>query len=102
MGHVASGTDGGLSRFENGRFTNYTVKDGLTHDSIRGLYVDHDGSLLAASSLGGVNRYTKGRFHAERSDAAAARVEILAFYRDKEQALWIGTTDGCSGWPTAC
>ena len=85
------GTDGGLSRFEGGRFTNFTVKDGLIHDSIRGLYVDHDGSLWIGSSLGGVNRYSKGRMYADALDAGA---EIVSFYRDKDKALWIGTVNG--------
>ena len=48
--------DGGLARYGGGRFTIYTVADGLPAGQIRALYLDRKNRLWMASALGGVAR----------------------------------------------
>jgi ligand-binding sensor domain-containing protein/signal transduction histidine kinase len=43
---------GGLSRFENGHFTNFTKKEGLPSDSVYQILEDDDGYLWCGSSQG--------------------------------------------------
>jgi signal transduction histidine kinase/ligand-binding sensor domain-containing protein/CheY-like chemotaxis protein len=93
-GGIWIGTDGGLSRFKDGRFTNYTVKDGLEHDAIRGLYTDSDGSVWVGTKLGGLDRITGGTIQAPRAEGELPTTEVSAFYRDRDQALWIASSDG--------
>ena len=63
QGAVWIGTDlDGLLKYQNGQFTNFTQKDGLAHDAIRGLCQDKDGSLWIGTRGGGLNRFQNGRF----------------------------------------
>jgi signal transduction histidine kinase/streptogramin lyase len=43
------GSDGGVSRYSGGRFSNYTERDGLSENHIRSLSFDHEGRLWAAT-----------------------------------------------------
>lgn len=47
---------GNAARYTNGRFTNFTVKDGLPEGFITALHIDQKGRLWIASSLGGLAR----------------------------------------------
>ena len=93
-GGIWIGTDGGLSYFKNERFTNYTVKDGLQHDAIRGLYTDGDGSVWVGTKQGGIDRIAGGKIQAPRAEGTLPTTEISAFHRDRDQALWIASSDG--------
>jgi PAS domain S-box-containing protein len=94
-GGVWIGTDGGLSYFKGGRFTNYTVANGLAHNVVRQLYRDPSGTVWIGTSRGGLNRVTDGHLLApEKLEGDAPRAEIGAFYRDRDDALWVGTYDG--------
>jgi signal transduction histidine kinase/ligand-binding sensor domain-containing protein len=48
--------EGGLARFADGRFTEFTTKDGLPGALISDLLVDHLGRLWITSAIGGVSR----------------------------------------------
>jgi signal transduction histidine kinase/sugar lactone lactonase YvrE len=55
------GTQGGLSRFKDSRFTSYTTRDGLSNDHVRALYKDQDDALWVGTYGGGLNRLKDGR-----------------------------------------
>ena len=52
---------GGLSRFKNGQFTNYTTADGLPDNAIRKVAEDPEGNIWIATPRGMV-RYSQGHF----------------------------------------
>ena len=55
------GAVGGLSRFKDGVFTNWTINNGLSNDTVRALYEDQDGALWIGTYGGGLNRLKDGR-----------------------------------------
>jgi len=55
------GTQQGLSRFQDGRFTNLTTQHGLSNDHVRDLCLDPDGALWIGTYGGGLNRLKDGR-----------------------------------------
>jgi ligand-binding sensor domain-containing protein/signal transduction histidine kinase/HPt (histidine-containing phosphotransfer) domain-containing protein/ActR/RegA family two-component response regulator len=76
------GTDGGLARFDNGRFQAITVRQGLLDDVIHQILDDGDGRLWMATN--------RGISHARKADllavaqGRAASVAVVSY----------GTTDG--------
>jgi len=48
--------NGGLARFDHGRFTHFSQADGVPAGMILALYLDHSGRLWIASSRGGLGR----------------------------------------------
>src|SRR5205814_2799379 len=48
--------DGGLSRWNKGRFENFTTRDGLSNNSIVSIYEDNHRELWIGTKGGGLNR----------------------------------------------
>src|SRR6185295_5677386 len=61
QGALWIGTEGGLSRFKDGKFTNYTTEQGLSHGYVREIYEDADGTLWIGTYGGGINRLKDGK-----------------------------------------
>jgi signal transduction histidine kinase/ligand-binding sensor domain-containing protein/CheY-like chemotaxis protein len=76
------GTDGGLARYADGRFTVVSVRNGLLDDVIHQILDDGDGRLWMASN--------KGIFHASKSDL----LEFVGGRADAVPVVAYGTTDG--------
>jgi ligand-binding sensor domain-containing protein/signal transduction histidine kinase len=89
-GNIWIGTDGGLSRWRNRTFQNFTGKDGLAYASIRDLLVDRDGSLWVATD-GGLSHWRDGTFAVEPRLTRFLGEKIWALYQDADGGLWIGT-----------
>ena len=90
-GGIWVGTDLGLSRYHDGRFTNIT--EGLVYPKIRAVYTDTDGSVWIGGFNGGVNRFKDGRLQRPVLDPAP-KDEIRGFARTRDGALWIATFGG--------
>ena len=60
QGEMWIGTDGGLSRWQGGKFTNFTTREGLSHNAVDALYQDREQTLWIGTRGGGLNRF-KGR-----------------------------------------
>src|SRR5688572_23691071 len=56
------GTDRGLVRFTNGEFREWTESDGRPTGLTSGLLVDRDGSVWITTMIGGLARFTGGKF----------------------------------------
>src|SRR5882724_4038556 len=52
---------GGLTSFKNGKFTTYTIKDGLANDRIGAICESNDGSLWIGT-IRGLSRFKNGKF----------------------------------------
>lgn len=85
------GTLAGLSYFQNGKFTNYTTKDGLSADQVIALYEDSDGTLWIGTD--GLNRLKNGRVTSYAAQECLGQ-NPLAIVEDNDGYLWISTNKG--------
>jgi len=84
----------GLIKLQDGRFTHYTRKDGLSQEAIRALAEDQDGSLWIGTRGGGLNHFKDGKFTVYTEKDGLAGDGVQALYMDRDDALWIATRHG--------
>ncbi|MGH9761962.1 MAG: triple tyrosine motif-containing protein, partial [Blastocatellia bacterium] len=82
----------GLARYEGGRATVYTTKDGLAGNDVKIICDDRQGGLWLGS-YGGLSHFKGGQFqsYVEKDGLPGDRVRSL--YLDSDGTLWIGTYD---------
>ena len=59
---VWAGTDNGLALYENGKWKVFTTADGLAHRAVLSLALDKQTHDLWIATMGGLSRYSAGRF----------------------------------------
>jgi two-component system sensor histidine kinase/response regulator len=84
----------GLVKYQAGRFTTYTKKDGLSHPAVRAVCEDQDGALWIGTRGGGLNRFKDGKFTVYTEQDGLASDGIQGLYLDRDRALWIATRHG--------
>src|SRR5215813_3931528 len=89
---VAS-VSGGVSRFNDGRFTTYTVGNGLPSNTVTSILEDADGTIWFATT-NGLTSLSQGRLKifGETDGLPSGRINCL--FEDRDHALWIGTDSG--------
>ena len=93
-GNLWIGGRGGLSRFEDGKFTTYTGKDGLSNDYVVSIEADRQGGLWIGTGGGGLNRLQDGKFTVYTTQQGLSSDVVMTTYADAEGSLWIGTQSG--------
>ncbi|MDP2323146.1 MAG: two-component regulator propeller domain-containing protein, partial [Gammaproteobacteria bacterium] len=88
------GTDFGLNRYRDGKFSVLTRADGLSHNVIVSLVEDRDGNIWIGTDGGGVNRLHNGALTSFTSKQGLSNDSILAMHEDREGSLWVGTNLG--------
>jgi signal transduction histidine kinase/ligand-binding sensor domain-containing protein len=86
-----------LLRYEAGRFTRYTSRDGLSCDNVVALAEDRAGNLYVGTDGGGLNRRRNGQFTAWMERDGLADNHVSSLYVDREDTVWIGTVNGGLG-----
>ncbi len=101
------GTRGGVSRYEkplrpsaslrDGRFVNFTSKDGLLNNWVNAIHQDPDGVMwfgtgnIWDNEKGGVSRYDgKGFFNLTTKDGLSSNW-VNAIHQDDDGMMWFGT-----------
>jgi ligand-binding sensor domain-containing protein/signal transduction histidine kinase len=95
-GHLWVGTfNGGVSRFQDGKFTSVTAVQNLPGNGVLDIFEDRQGSLWMGT-WNGIARFAEGKFvtytHADGLAGRSAR----AICEDRDGALWIATGSGLS------
>jgi signal transduction histidine kinase/ligand-binding sensor domain-containing protein len=90
------GTEGGVVRYQNGKATRYTTKDGLAGDDTKVIIEDSAGGLWLGS-YGGLTYFKDGRFTAWTEHDGLPGNTVRALYQDSDGVLWVGTYDGGLG-----
>lgn len=85
---------GGLTRYKDGAFTNFSKEQGLSNDSVQALWQDRDGSLWVGTRGGGLNRYQDGKFKVFTTQDGLSSDTVYSLYGDRAGTLWIGTDGG--------
>ncbi len=91
--------EGGIVRFEGGRFVRFTTADGVPEGMIRDLQIDHNGKLWIASSRGGVARVDDlaaehPRFVTYTTAQGIASNHVTCVVEDQQGRIYIGTPQG--------
>jgi signal transduction histidine kinase/ligand-binding sensor domain-containing protein len=85
---------GGVSRYADGRFTQYAKKQGLASDFVTSLFEDQSGTLWIATDGGGVSRFHDGRFTSYTTEDGLPSNAVRRLTDDGEGGLLAGTTGG--------
>jgi len=70
------------------------VKEGLSHDYVRGIYEDEQRCLWIGTRGGGLNRFKDGKFTVYTTRDGLGSDHVLTLYGDTEGCLWVGTRGG--------
>src|SRR6185503_10648797 len=98
QGALWIGTEaGGLDRLQRGRFTNYTVKDGLPNNSVVATLQTTGGDLWVATREG-LARRRDGRWEPMTFSGTHPTLSVSALTEDRSGALWLGGSDGLYRW----
>ena len=93
-GAIWIATDFGVSRYHNGHFTNYSNKDGLVSNAVRALDCGSDGTMWIGTSKGELYTLIHGKLSKPTFSGPRPSSGISSLQFDREQALWIATSDG--------
>ena len=89
------GTGGnGLFLFRDGRFTQYTMRDGLPSDTVLALYQDPEGDIWVGTVDGGLVQLREGRFSVYTVEDGLPHNFATAVFEDSQGSLWMGTNGG--------
>ncbi|MBV1909519.1 MAG: diguanylate cyclase [Kangiellaceae bacterium] len=83
---------GGLTRFKDGEFKNYSTTDGLPLDQILTLFEDNKGSLWIGTDGAGLAQFNSEEFHRQPLlQSVGTNIRVFA---ENEQGLWIASEKG--------
>jgi signal transduction histidine kinase/streptogramin lyase len=87
------GTVEGLGRFQDGRYTLYTKKDGLPDDTVHSVYEDGQGALWIATTAG-LCRFADGRFVSFAGPGGLGTGVVSQVLEDDAGFLWMNGRRG--------
>ncbi len=93
-GQLWFGGFGGLSRFRDGAFTNYTTKEGLAGSYVRSIYEDADGVLWIGTYDEGLSRFKDGAFVTYKAEHGLSNNGVFAIQEDTTGHFWISSNRG--------
>jgi len=88
------GGSGGLTKFENGEFTNYTTKEGLAGNYVRTVYEDADGTFWIGTYDEGMSRLKDGKFFSYKEENGLYNSGVFAIEEDAAGFFWISSNRG--------
>ena len=92
-GSVWIGTDGGLSRFKDGRFTSFGESEGLTRRQVRSIAEDNAGTLWVGT-MNGLFAFRDGRFTKYEFSGEWFEGKVRTIVASRNGDLWVGTAVG--------
>lgn len=93
-GEVWLGTDRGLVRWQGGDWSEYATGGSATPRMPGGFLVDHEGSIWLTTEGAGLVQLRATPVVALGAAEGLAGDEVTSVLVTREQALWVGTTDG--------
>lgn len=82
---------GGLFRAQDGKFTTFTVDEGLGGNSVYSVYEDAAGDVWIGTLGGGVSRIRDGKISTLRSDDGLGTDNVASVYGSRDGSVWLGT-----------
>ena len=88
---------GGVSRYHDGKFTLYTVADGLASDYATALLGTGGGEMWIGTDRG-ISRFRDGKFETLSAPQGLVNEAVRSLFRDRDGsrdgAVWVGTVKG--------
>lgn len=94
QGRLWLGTEGGLGKYEQGKFEAYTTKDGLSSNRIWALHEDEAGQLWIGTLEGGLCRFKDGRFNCITPAQGLFDQNVFQIVDDGLGNFWLGCHRG--------
>lgn len=88
------GTSSGLFAFDQGRFTRWSTETGLSHDIVRAVLEDPDGTVWVGTDGGGLNRMKEGRITHYSTDNGLFDNVVSHILDDGRGNLWMSGSKG--------
>lgn len=93
-GYLWVGTvNSGLRGLRDGRSTEFTAADGLSHDQVNAIYQDRRGAIWVGT-LKGLNCFFNGLLTTYTTADGLSDGNVRAIHEDRQGVLWIGTYGG--------
>lgn len=96
LGYLWVGTTYGLCRFNGIQFLKFEESNPVSHNTIKSLYMDKDGSMWVGMLRKGVAVFTGVDFNFFSSRHGLLSDNVNAIVQDNLGRMWFGTTDGIS------
>ena len=93
----ASMCHGGVSRYKEGEFTHFTIKDGLSDDMIRSIFSDKSGNIWIGSNgnrKSALTFYNGESFKTYTKEDGLCNNQVWSIYEDKDSNLWLSSQRG--------
>lgn len=87
-------TNNGLIRYHRGQWTTFNVDSGLSHNAVRTIHEDSDGTLWIGTRGGGLNRYRDGRWSSYTTDNGLFDNLVYRILEDRYGMLWMSCNKG--------
>ena len=91
---VWAGTDNGLALYENGKWKSFGVADGLAHRAVISLSLDKRSHDLWIGTMGGLNRYSAGRFDTFTQLTSGLPNDVVYGVSVFGDYVWVATAAG--------
>ncbi len=98
---VWAGTDNGLACYRDGTWKTYGPADGLAHRAVLSIAEDPDTGDLWIGTMGGLNRYTAGRFDIFRQTNSGLANDVVYGVFVEHGHVWAATAAGTSRYDIA-
>jgi ligand-binding sensor domain-containing protein/serine phosphatase RsbU (regulator of sigma subunit) len=85
---------GGLCRLQDGKFTNFTERDGLVSQPISNVCEYKNGQMLVGTDVGIVHLISENRVSDFKIKANLGTERIRHLFRDSKQNIWVSTYQG--------
>lgn len=87
-------TNDGLIRYHRGNWTTFNVDSGLSHNAVRTIYEDSDGTLWIGTRGGGLNRFRDGRWTSYTMRDGLFDDLVYRILEDAHGTLWMSCNKG--------
>jgi ligand-binding sensor domain-containing protein len=93
---VWAGTENGLGLYENGKWRVFRTADGLAHRAVLSLALDKRTGDLWIGTVGGLNRFSAGRFDTFTQLNSGLSNDIVYGVGVQGDSVWVATAAGAS------
>ena len=93
---VWAGTDNGLALYDHGKWKVFTPADGLAHRAVLSLALDKRTHDLWIATMGGLNRYSAGRFDTFTQLSSGLANDVVYGVAVQGDFVWAATAAGAS------